>query len=428
MIFYLRNPKDFSQQRALPPRTRRLGLGTASVLLSVLFVAFAVPQSAVLASDQASGQATTQDLTQNLMLNTTPPQAEVVPPLALPPVVSAEPEGRLAVSAAEDTSASLPAASSAQEQTGSSAMLSSPMPNAAETAKAAPERLGAEAEALEAKLSSLAPSAAATIPTPTGTADQGSFEFNPWQSLSLVAGMLLFLAAGGLVLVRFKNKGLFPVTKQEKLMEIVGTMPIAPKRSVLLVRIKGEEFAIASTEQGVTFLKTIGAPTGHSSNSHTTPEPLLPGSPRSETRRFARDAIPRLTTHDAKPAEAPATTAAAPQSRLGEPSEVNTSTPAVNPKSDLLLSALRNMRGKIKEGPNEAAQKENRSAAPSKSPAFPRYLANAFADESRRELRAREIQGREPASPADRSDSDEHQMDSVTSLIREKLREMKPLA
>ena len=58
-----------------------------------------------------------------------------------------------------------------------------------------------------------------------------------------------------------------------------------------------------------------------------------------------------------------------------------------------------------------------------KGGAFPRYLANAFAEEGKREIKK---QRPETASP--QNATDEHQVESVTSHIREKLREMKPHA
>ncbi|MCA2958877.1 MAG: FliO/MopB family protein [Silvanigrellales bacterium] len=326
-------------------------------------------------------------------------QTEAVPPLALPPVLANEPEGRLAVSAAEAVGGASPSTatvSEAQKPLGEDTA----GPVLSEATELMPEAKSA-AEAVEFKDSTTSP--ATEIPSPLPPENAGSIDFNPWQSLGLVGGMLVFLAAGGIFLVRFKNRGLFPVSKQEKLMEIVGTLAVAPKRSVVLVRIKGEEFAIASTEQGITFLKTIGAQGGELKSTVSVGEPSLLSVSRPEPRRFARESTPRLAT--------PPNPSASSKEVPVEPGNAQDKEPSgSNPKSEILLSALRNMRGK---NPKEAAAHES-APQNSKTSAFPRYLANAFAEESRRELKGQA--------------AEEHQMESVTSLIREKLREMKPLA
>ena len=361
-------------------------------------------------------------------------QTQAVPPLALPSVLANEPEGRLAVSAAEAAglaSPSTPASSEAQIPLGeeTTAPVLSNAPKASKETSALPslgtsegsETKAAAAEAVELKGSTATP--ATEIPSPLPPENASGIDFNPWQSLGLVGGMLVFLAAGGIFLVRFKNRGLFPVSKQEKLMEIVGTLALAPKRSVVLVRIKGEEFAIASTEQGITFLKTIGAQPGDLKSTVPVGDSLLSVS-HPEPRRFARESTPRLTTPTSSSASSPEVPVEPDNAQSKEPS-------SANPKSELLLSALRNMRGK---NPKEAAPKES-ATQNAKTSAFPRYLANAFAEESRRELRgqAAEEQPTPPRSQARKATteaarSEEHQMESVTSLIREKLREMKPLA
>jgi flagellar biogenesis protein FliO len=311
---------------------------------------------------------------------------------------------------------------------------------------------GAAASATEGALVGGSPSSETTagIPTPLLNETAG---FDPWQSAGLVFGLLALLGAGGVALVRLKGRGTFLPSKQEKLMEIVGTLAIAPKRSVLLVRIKGEEFAISSTEHGITFLHALGQGNARASaadfdvRGNGMVAERLRESP-SRLSRVARAAPPPAALESAATSSSSSPSAArADGANPASSRELASDEPVVGdggasraPKSDMLLSALRNMRAK-------AAQKETRSAelsAPeakvtppsgNKSKAagngstsgnaagsFPRYLANAFAEEGRREVR------RGDDSTGRNAPDDEVQMESVTNLIREKLREMKPLA
>jgi len=270
------------------------------------------------------------------------------------------------------------------------------------------------------------------------------FDFNPWQSSAIMGGMLLVLASAGVILVRFKNRGLFPASRQEKLMEIVGTLALAPKRSVILVRIKGEEFALASTEHGISFLKSIGE-TGVVTSNATTPSfsqarETLSARLGQTSKSFdvPVPARPRaIASPDASAAAIASTAHSAPALTKVGTSEDEAAALArgTGSKSDLLLSALRNIRGKAAPEPVAErsepkpgrAQIEKPEPTPkveaAKGNAFPRYLANAFAEEGKREIKKQRPDARTEAAA-----TEEHQVESVTSLIREKLRDMKPLA
>jgi hypothetical protein len=63
----------------------------------------------------------------------------------------------------------------------------------------------------------------------------------------------------------------------------------------------------------------------------------------------------------------------------------------------------------------------------SKPGSFPKYLANAFAQESNR-FSERKNENDESDNQINSERNDDHQLENVTNMIRAKLKEMKPLA
>ena len=280
------------------------------------------------------------------------------------------------------------------------------------------------------------------------------FEFNLWQSVSIVTFLLAAVGTGGYMMVRLKNKGGFGLQKSEKQMTVVSSLAIGPKRTILLLKIRDQEIAVASTEHGIQFLSEI-LPTSRSSRSLSNAGTSMSTFVASETelpRTLPRRAQSELRSdlQGEFRTEARSGTSSAPngtrtETRASTPE--STRAPEKNSKSEILLGALKNLKSKApgadkKEAPvprPESTLKQTRGS-------FPKYLANAFEQESKRPLSSQNAAGQAGPSgsaqssqsvppsngaaqrrSADSADSEEN-VESVTNMIREKLKEMRPLS
>ncbi len=249
---------------------------------------------------------------------------------------------------------------------------------------------------------------------------QSAEEPSLWQGGILVGCMLFGLAGLGFVLVRLKNKGALPLQSREKHMQISSTLSLSPKRQVLLVRIRDQEFALASTEHGIQFLSEVGA---QNSNQNTVQNNSYQVPSGSKMAQVQEQIPPRLMRRAEPQVEQKTEAQSSPE-------------PKEKVKSDMLKNALSRFKdSEVKREKNEAPEKSPSSLAANKRNSeanvtqstlkstranFPKYLANTFAQESERVTA--------PKSNQNTNQNPEEDVESVTNMIRAKLKEMKPLA
>jgi len=203
-----------------------------------------------------------------------------------------------------------------------------------------------------------------------------------------VIGFLALVGIGGFVLVRIKRRGLLN-TIPEKTISISSSLSLSPKRQILVLQVKGREILIANTETGVQFLSDLGGSTESSFSSVASKNSaaLLEQRPTqiSTSLKSSNVSVSSLSSLDTPRAD-------------GEEN--------LTKKSDILLKALKKL--------NHNQEEDIKIDEPQiQKAAFPKYLANAFEQESKKEIK--------------KEDNSTDTVESVTNLIREKLRSMKPL-
>lgn len=249
----------------------------------------------------------------------------------------------------------------------------------------------------------------------------GSSESSPWTSYAAGGFLILGLAAAGVTLVRIRQGRSFGGPKSERQMQLVSSLALSPKRQILLVRVRDKEVALASTEHGITLLTEMAA-SGRTSQ-------LLEDGHNEEPRK--RKVQQRIVQED--------------QPRMIADSSESVGQETAIARSEMLMGALKNLREKnlrskgstpTQEKPvissaasTESAAVEQRvlnnvSESKAKSEptmkqtraAFPKYLANAFEQESKRNI----------SSAAGSTSTDD--VGSVTTMIRERLKDLRPLS
>lgn len=276
--------------------------------------------------------------------------------------------------------------------------------------------------------SSTQPAASTTtenLVVPNGTALQSQFipmsgnAGTPWSSYAAVSFLVLGMAATGLLVVKLKHGKRLTGGKLERQMQVVSTLPLSPKRQLLLVKIKGKEIALASTENGITLLTEIEP------DSQNTRQ-LVDDSGGDDIRR--KKVQQRMIREE-------------PSKMIAATAEDSLDDSAMA-RSEMLMGALKNLREKsMKSKPalrTDAAEAESTGGSSTHtSPmtqepkqnyqqgtgkaqptmrqtraAFPKYLANAFEKEASR--------------PSTQAAADE--AGNVTNLIRERLKDLRPLS
>lgn len=275
---------------------------------------------------------------------------------------------------------------------------------------------------------------AATTPEPTtpekllvpnGTALQSQLipmsnsAGTPWSSYAAVAFLVLGMAATGLLVIKLKHGRRLSGRKLEKQMQVISTLPLSPKRQLLLVKIKDKEIALASTESGITLLTEIESRTQNLRQ-------LTDDTEGEETKR--KKVQQRVIREE-------------PSKMIAASAEDSLDDSAMA-RSEMLMGALKNLREKsMKNRPLQTAEPieaentgDSRSATAQVKQeakhtfpqttgkaqptmrqtraAFPKYLANAFEKEASR--------------PSTQTASDE--AGNVTNLIRERLKDLRPLS
>jgi flagellar biogenesis protein FliO len=264
----------------------------------------------------------------------------------------------------------------------------------------------------------------------------GQGESIPLTSLLSVGCLILGLGASGLLIVRFKNGRGLSKARHEKQMQLINTLALSPKRQILLVRIRDKEIALAATEHGITMLTEVQQ--SLKSASQLKDDDTFNENHRlKNSQRLAQDDQMKMLSSGPRADET-----------VGQETGIA--------RSEMLVGALKNLRAKnLKNKPvetesansdrsippivqNTAAErtvlnrldnskKQDQSEERIPQPAFPKYLANAFAQESKRTLASRDAQN-QAQNVQQRTTQGNDEAGNVTNMIRERLKELRPLA
>lgn len=317
----------------------------------------------------------------------------------------------------------------------SKAALNAYPPSSAQSASpagpAAPQQKAAE----ENKTNTATPEATAGQPAvvPNGAALQtqlmplGRSDSFPWSGIMAGGFLILGIAAAGVMAVRIKQGRGFAAGRSEKQLQLITSMSLSPKRQIILVRIRDKEVALASTEHGITMLTEL-SPQGSAQMT------MLGDGGNEEPRR--RKVQQKIVQDEPVKLVASGTTR-----------EVDAGHETAIARSEMLMGALKNLREKNlrnrssgqSEAPVSTANiqtqemtaaerkitepaEQSRSKAESTMKqtrtAFPKYLANAFEQESKRALPQNQNQAQ----------SSQDEAGNVTNMIRERLKELRPLS
>ena len=210
-----------------------------------------------------------------------------------------------------------------------------------------------------------------------------------WKIFLMSSFFVAIIGFIGYVLSKFRKKGMFSLTKTEKVMNIVSTLPISPKRQILIIKIRDQEIVVSNTESGISFLTELS----NSSFNRSVQE-------KKQTQLSEKLLITSQEKNNYEKNE----------QKNNNINLLNDKNP--EKKSDILLKALKSINA------NNLSQKKNKQTEESspiqnKVDSFPKYLANQFENESKKEVK--------------KKDDDVDSVENVTNLIREKLRSMKPL-
>ncbi len=315
------------------------------------------------------------------------------------------------------------------------AALNAQPPSSAQSANPATPAAPHQKPAEETKTTSAAPEAAAGQPAvvPNGAALQtqlmplGRSDSFPWSGIMAGGFLILGIAAAGVMAVRIKQGRGFTAGRSEKQLQLITSMSLSPKRQIILVRIRDKEVALASTEHGITMLTELAA----QGSAQMT---MLGDGGNEEPRRRK---VQQKVMQD-EPVKLVAS---------GANREEDAGHETAIARSEMLMGALKNLREKNlrnrSSGQSEAQvstsniQTQEMTAAERKitepseqtrgkaestmkqtRAAFPKYLANAFEQESKRSIPQNQTQ----------SQSSQDEAGNVTNMIRERLKELRPLS
>ena len=190
----------------------------------------------------------------------------------------------------------------------------------------------------------------------------------------------------GFLLTRFRKKGMFSITKAEKMMDVVSTLSISPKRQVMIIRIRDQEIVVSNTETGINFLTELG---GSFNNRSMQDKKQVQISDKFLLPKNEKSILDKMEQQTSMTDRAP------------------------EKISDILLKALKSINSNSLNQKKSISSEQNSNVPQNKSEGFPKYLANQFENESKKEIKKKE--------------EDVDSVENVTNLIREKLRSMKPL-
>lgn len=211
-----------------------------------------------------------------------------------------------------------------------------------------------------------------------------------WQTALVVGSFLAGLGTLGFLLTRLRNgKTLRPnLQRSERPMEIVHSLGLGPKRQLVLVSVRGREVLLSSTEAGICLLCDLNQP-----------QPVAAALPMTLPSRVIEPPTRQL------------------------PVAAKEEAPRDAQKVEILRDALKNLRERKatkREEATPAPTPEEKPAPKKKEQApFPKYLAAAFEQESKRSLQPENVAETAPKQPA----SDES-VENITRMIRDRLRSM----
>lgn len=299
-----------------------------------------------------------------------------------------------------------------------------PQTNQSDTAKASEANTPSSANA-----GSMVPNGAALQ---TQLLPIGKTESFPWTTLLAGTFLILGIAATGVMAVRIKQGRGFSTGRSEKQLQLITSMALSPKRQIILVRIRDKEVALASTEHGITMLTELSA---QNKGNLTFVDDGGGEEPRKKkvTQRTNQDEPVKLVASSAGDSQSAGEETALARSEMlmgalknlreknlrnkpNRDDERNTAPVATAASSARTADARSTERKMVEnqpadEGKRESTMKQTRAA-------FPKYLANAFEQESKRTLP--QSQSQQP--------SNQDEAGNVTNMIRERLKELRPLS
>lgn len=262
----------------------------------------------------------------------------------------------------------------------------------------------------------------------------GQTESFPWNTLLAGTFLILGIAATGVMAVRIKQGRGFSTGRSEKQLQLITSMALSPKRQIILVRIRDKEVALASTEHGITMLTELSAQNrGNLAlvDDGGGEEPRR----RKVTQRTNQDEPVKLVASSTQEGESAGEETALARSEMlmgalknlreknlrNKPSrnEEQTAVIAATASSAARSSESRSTERKLVDNP-PADESKRESTMKQTRAAFPKYLANAFEQESKRALPQSQSQSQQANNQDDAG--------NVTNMIRERLKELRPLS
>ena len=196
-----------------------------------------------------------------------------------------------------------------------------------------------------------------------------------WKTTAAIFGILLLVALASYQWIRRRQAGLEQGLPKVRPLQILATLPVGPKRQILLIRVKDQEIAVASTEQGIQMLSNITQIASHpmaQSYAHQLTQNTL-ASASSEIRsmppsHLAEALAPQLTSqeqdkegsiqHSQRIAKAKTTTATSRQK------EVTRDRGQSGTKSEILRKALETIENRKKTATTSPARQSHSVTMP----------------------------------------------------------------
>jgi flagellar biogenesis protein FliO len=323
------------------------------------------------------------------------------------------------------TGSSSTAPQAPEAATGSASTQAAQQPSAATDA----ERSNAQSSA-----ASTAQPANSKQPTPKSfleeVIDSNKGTASIWQNLGFAFGILIVICLAAYQYSRSRSAGQTKQGRAPKALQLVATLPISPKRQVLLIRVRDTEIAVASTEHGLSLLSEV-----RESNAQA-----IEGISAAKVERLPRP-LPVVDGTESIP------------SRMLSASTRET-------KSEILKKALESIESKrarqtqvsrdeaedeipLPKRDNRQAQSttkptptENQTTATLTSPGTPRlkkFFANSYKQSNDRDndqdkqTTAQRAASRSESASTQATETASSQTDNVAQLIRDKLKQMRAI-
>lgn len=250
-----------------------------------------------------------------------------------------------------------------------------------------------------------------------------------WKNLGVAVGLLLAISLAVFQYSRNRGSNQTKPGRAPKALQLVATLPISPKRQVLLIRVRDTEIAVAATEHGLSLLSEVKESNAQAIESlaaakvERSPRPLpIPDVTESIPARLAASNTRETKSEILKKALESIENKRAKQNRISsdEPEyEVPTG-----------RDARQNLRGSV------PAQADGPTTATLPSPGTPRlkkFFANSYKQSTDREtereqpLTSTRATIRSESGQAQSEETGSSQTDNVAQLIRDKLKQMRAI-